>query len=142
MRVRGTNSRSTRAEFEALLAESDFLSINCALNDSTRHLLGDKEFGLMKDGAILINCARADIVDRVALETALDGGRLRGVGLDVHWDEPCDAGDSLLLRPNVIGTPHLGASTQQFFDNVSELLRVNVNAILKHDLSQLRHRVI
>lgn len=142
MTVRGTSSKSSRAEFEAMLAESDFLSINCVLNDSTRNLLSDAEFALMKEGAILINCARAGIVDRSALEAALDSGRLRGAGIDVHWEEPCEVDDPLLRRPNVIGTPHLGASTQQFFDNVSELLRVNVEAILAGDKEALQNRMV
>ena len=89
MTVRGTSSKSSRAEFEAMLAESDFLSINCVLNDSTRNLLSDAEFALMKEGATLINCARAGIVDRSALEAALDSGRLRGAGIGARysrWD--------------------------------------------------------
>ena len=88
-----------------------------------------------------VNAARGAIVDRAAMVHALDSGRLRGAGLDVHWSEPCSPGDPLLLRPGVIGTPHMAASTQQFFDNVANLLAENLAAVLQDDPGRLRHRI-
>lgn len=143
MRVLGTRSTSTRAEFEAMLSAADVVSVNCLLNDATRGLIGAPELALMKPGAVLVNCARGDIVDRAALEHALDSGHLGGAGLDVHWQEPCAPGDSLLLRDNVVATPHLGASTEQFFDAVSHQLADNVAAVLAggSEAPGLRHRL-
>ena len=141
MRVLGTTSTSTDAEVATLLAESDFISVNCVLNDATRGLLGTREFARMKKGAVLINCARAGIVDRDALAAALDSGQLGAAALDVHWEEPCQPGDSIVSRPNVIATPHLGASTQQFFDNISELCLRNTRAVLEESPADLLHRL-
>jgi phosphoglycerate dehydrogenase-like enzyme len=143
MQVVAINSQSSRAELEALLAASDYVSVNCTLTAATANLLSTREFACMKDGAVLVNCARAGVVNRAALEAALDSGKLRGAGLDVWWQEPLPGpDDSLRRRPNVVGTPHLGASTQQFLDNVSTLCCENVAAILADDLHALKHRVV
>ena len=101
-----------RATLEDLLPAADVLSIHVPLNDTTRGLIGAAEIAVMKGDAVLVNCARGGIVAEGALLDALRAGRLRGAALDVFEREP--PGPSPLLElPNVIATPHLGASTTE-----------------------------
>jgi D-3-phosphoglycerate dehydrogenase len=98
--------------FKTLLQTSDFITIHTPLAPATYHLIGEREFKLMKPTARLINCARGGIVDEAALLAALNEGRLAGAALDVFENEP--PGDSpLLCCDKVIATPHLGASTHE-----------------------------
>lgn len=95
---------------EELLASSDFVSIHVPLLPQTRNMIGREQFGLMKEGAYIINAARGGIVDEDAIREALVGGRLGGAALDVYEEEP--PGDtSLVGLENVVCTPHIGAAT-------------------------------
>jgi len=91
-----------------LMAESDAILVQLPLTDSTRGLIGRAEFAAMKPGAILVNVARAALFDRLALVEALQTGKLGGLGMDVGYEEPWDAGDPLLgfKKGNVILMPH------------------------------------
>ena len=110
-------------DLESLLRESDALSIHLPMNDGTRGLVDARRLALMKPGALLVNTARAEIVDRQALIDALDRGHLAGAGLDVLHSEPADENDPLLDRPNVILTPHLaGGSRINRFRDFAEML--------------------
>jgi D-3-phosphoglycerate dehydrogenase len=93
-------------ELADLLASSDYVSVHCPLNASTRHLLGKRELELMKPSAYLINTARGPIVDQAALVEALSSGALAGAGLDVFESEPLPTDDPLRSLDNVILTPH------------------------------------
>ncbi|MFF5209028.1 D-2-hydroxyacid dehydrogenase family protein [Streptosporangium sp. NPDC000396] len=97
---------------EALLAESDIVSVHLVLSDRTRGLVGEKELALMRPTAYLINTSRAAIVDRRALVEALETGRIAGAGLDVFETEPLAHDHVLRTLPNVLATPHLGYVTQ------------------------------
>lgn len=101
-----------RVTFDALLHESDVLSIHAPLNDGTRRRFGAKALGRMKSGSILINTARGPIVDEGALAHALERGPLRGVGLDVYENEP-KVHPSLVERDDVFILPHLGSATEE-----------------------------
>jgi D-3-phosphoglycerate dehydrogenase len=81
--------------------------------DATRHLVGEKAFALMKPGARLIHCSRGGIVDERALIAALESGRLAGAAVDVFEKEPLPKDDPLIRAPNLVLTPHLGASTEE-----------------------------
>ncbi|HKA86726.1 MAG TPA: NAD(P)-dependent oxidoreductase [Haliangiales bacterium] len=129
MRVASVRSTSTRAEFLALLARSDFVSIHCPLGAATRGMFDDAAFAAMKAGAILVNCSRGAIVDRAALERALP--RLGGVGLDTFWDEPWDPDDPLYARDDVVVLPHLGGSTQEAFGRLAAIVADNVGRIMR-----------
>src|SRR4051794_10581726 len=98
------------AAFDALLRESDIVSIHTPLDASTRALIDARALALMKPTAFLVNTARGGIVDETALKAALLDQRLAGAAADVFEVEPpVDA--ELLQMPNFIGTPHIGGST-------------------------------
>lgn len=98
-------------DLEALVKTSDIVSIHCALTSETRHLIGEREFKLMKKTAILVNASRGPVVDESALLVALKQGWIAGAGLDCFDPEPPDIDNPLLELGNVIPTPHIGAST-------------------------------
>ena len=89
-----------------LLSRSDFVSINAHLTNETMHMIGEKEFRLMKRSAFLINTARAAITDEQALIKALKEGWIAGAGLDVFETEPLPPDSELWQIPNAILTPH------------------------------------
>ena len=101
-----------------MLPQIDFLTVHTPLNDQTRGMFGKKELELIKKGAKLINCARGGIYDRDALVEGLESGKLGGVALDVYEEEPC-TNHPLFGKPNVVCTPHLGASTEEAQTNVA-----------------------
>jgi D-3-phosphoglycerate dehydrogenase / 2-oxoglutarate reductase len=97
---------------DELLAEADFISVHLPKNAETAGLLSDRQLGQVKPGVRIINAARGGIVDEAALARALADGRVAGAALDVYATEPCT--DSPLFGlPNVVVTPHLGASTHE-----------------------------
>jgi len=99
-----------RSSLEELLPACDVLTLHVPLTADTRGVIGVAELELMKPWAIVINCARGGVVDEAALLAALREGRLRGAALDVFETEPPGA-HPLLQLPNVMATPHLGATT-------------------------------
>ncbi|MBV6817491.1 D-2-hydroxyacid dehydrogenase family protein [Rahnella sp. PD12R] len=96
------------ASKEALLKNSDVVSVHLVLSERTRGLLGATELALMKPEALLINTSRAAIVDQPALLHALQTGQIAGAGLDVFETEPLPPADPFRTLPNVLATPHLG----------------------------------
>ena len=101
---------AVRVGLEQLLRESDFISVNCALNERTRGLLGDKQFALMKPTAVVVNTARGPIIDQAALTEALKSRRIAAAGLDVYVEEPIPPTDPLLRLDNVVLLPHIGSA--------------------------------
>lgn len=91
---------------EELLASSDFISLNCDLNPSSRHLINDETLGRIKVGAILVNTARGPVVDEPALVRALEDRRLAGAALDVFELEPLPDDSPLRAMDNVLLAPH------------------------------------
>ncbi len=118
--------------FEALLAESDVVSLHVALTPETRHLLAAPQFGAMKPGALLVNTARGGLVDPAALRQALDQGLLGGYATDVWDPEPPSPADPLLRHERVLVVPHVAALTEATFRRMSQRTVENVRAIL-HD---------
>lgn len=100
-----------RRTLDALLAESDFVCLMVPLSPETHHLIGERELGLMKRDAILINGSRGLVVDESALVAALQNGTIRGAALDVFEREPLPAGSPLYTLPNVVALPHIGSAT-------------------------------
>lgn len=91
---------------DELLAAADVVSIHAPLTADSRHLIGERELGLLRPGAILVNTSRGPLVDVEAVRRALEEGRLGGVGLDVLEVEPPAADDPLVSRDEVVLTPH------------------------------------
>jgi len=98
--------------FDRIMAEADFVTLHVPLKASTRHLVNAEVLGRMKPGSFLVNLARGGVVDEHALRDALVAGdRVRGAALDVHAQEGEGRVSPLADLPNVILTPHIGATT-------------------------------
>ena len=106
---------ATYAPLDQVMARSDFLVVQLPLNDSTRGLIGRDHLRHMKPGAVLVNVARAELIDHDALVEALAAGRLGGFGLDVGYAEPADSADPLLgyRAGNVILMPHTAIGSRE-----------------------------
>jgi len=100
---------------EELFKESDIITLHIPLNESTRHMIGEKEISLMKRGAIIVNTSRGGIIDTKALLKALKEGKLAGAALDVFENEPPRTEEEweLIRLPNVVVTPHIASQTRE-----------------------------
>ncbi len=102
----------TRVDLDELFARADFISLHTPLTESTRNIIDAAAIARMKDGVRIVNCARGGLLDEAALREALDSGKVAGAGVDVFVEEP--ARDNVLFgHPNLVATPHLGASTAE-----------------------------
>ena len=115
---------------DELLAASNFVTLHCALTPATRHLIGAREFGIMRPDAILINAARGPVVDTDALVVALRDGQIGGAALDVTDPEPLPADHPLIGLPNAIVVPHTASSTVATRDRMADLAARNILAVL------------
>lgn len=111
---------TTRRELDALLAESDVVSVHATLTRESRGLLDARRLALMKPTAWLINTARGPIVDETALVAALSARRIAGAGLDVYDQEPVPPGHPLTRLSNVVMTPHLGWPTDEAYERFAD----------------------
>ena len=107
------------------------VSLHVQLTEDTRHLLGAREFGLMKEGALVLNGARGDVLDINALRDALLSGHLGGAGLDVFSQEPLPSDDPILDCDQVALTPHAADQTPEGVDLLNEGAVDNVIAFLE-----------
>lgn len=103
--------KANYASLDEVLSRADIIAVVLPLSDETRSLMGAREFGLMKPGAIFINGARGAIVQEDALLHALDHGTLRAAGLDVFATEPLPMESPLRTHPKVTALPHIGSAT-------------------------------
>lgn len=101
-----------RDSIEAVLAESDFVSLHCPATPETKHLMNAARLAQMRKGSILINTARGDVVDENDLIAALRAGTIAGAGLDVFEKEPV-VPEALKVMENVVLLPHLGSATME-----------------------------
>lgn len=138
------------AALDAVLAQADIVTLHVPAVPQTRHLLSDREFGIMKNGAVLINTARGSVVDIGALVRALTEGKIRGAGLDVLPEEPLVREEAQIFRagqkdktfdlrtlvanhvmmhlPNVIVTPHIAYDTDGAVHRIIETTLANIEA--------------
>jgi phosphoglycerate dehydrogenase-like enzyme len=108
-----------KVDLDTLLREADFVVTCCLLDDTTRHVIGARQFALMKSDAHFINVARGPVVDEKALIEALRARRIAGAALDVFEQEPVAADNPLLTMDNVILTPHSLCWTDECFHNMA-----------------------
>ena len=113
-------------ELDELLKESDFITLHTPLNETTKHLIGERELSLMKETAYLINTSRGPVVDEQALIKALKEKKIAGAGLDVFEREP-HVPDELIELDNVVLLPHIGSAST---DTRNEMARMTANNAL------------
>jgi len=123
--------------FDDLLRESDVLSVHVPLTDETRHMIGENEIASMKDGAIIVNTARKDVVDEKALSKALREGKLYGVGIDVPKTSEDRAEElrDLFHGYNAITTGHIASFSGQIVDRFNERISESVRRVLRGEPS-------
>jgi D-3-phosphoglycerate dehydrogenase len=129
MRILGNDIREIERDFledyqvemlplEDLLPEADFISVNCDLNPTSRHLIDERVFSLMKPGVVLINTARGPIVKESALVSALERNQIAGAALDVYEYEPLPPDSRLRDFPQVLLAPHNANSSPRAWERV------------------------
>ena len=118
-----------KVELEELLQESDFVSIHTPLTNETRHLIGEKELGTMKQTAVLVNASRGPVVDELVLAEALENKAIFSAGLDVYEEEP-KVHPKLLELENVVLAPHIGSASIETRDKMAYTAAENLQAVL------------
>lgn len=116
-------------DFRPELGRADVLSIHIPLDESTSNLVSREEFAAMKDGSILINCARGGVVDEAAMIAALDSGKLFAAGLDVFSTEPAPDNHPLFARNDVVLSPHTAAGSH---DSMTMSARMTTQNLLDY----------
>lgn len=117
-------------DLDTVLKESDFISIHCSLNESTRHLLGGREFQKMQKKPFVINVARGPIIEEKELIQALNEGQISGAGLDVLEKEPPDPHNPLLKMENVILSPHVAFYSEESIRELKRRAAEGISAVL------------
>ncbi|KAJ5544407.1 hypothetical protein N7513_006971 [Penicillium frequentans] len=121
---------ATYVSFDELLANADVLSLNLALNASTRHIISAKEFEKMKDGVVIVNTARGALIDEKALVAAIESGKVRSAGLDVYENEPAIE-PGLVNNPRVMLLPHIGTMTYETQKEMEILVLDNLRSAVE-----------
>lgn len=130
MKVKYAPRTGGRAALEAVLRESDVVSLHCPLTPETKHLINAETLGWMKPGAFLINTGRGPLIDEPALAAALHSGAIAGAGLDVLSAEPPSADNPLLDAPRCLITPHLAWATTAARRRLMQVTVDNLRAFL------------
>jgi D-3-phosphoglycerate dehydrogenase len=118
-------------DLESLFKEADFITVHTPMTEETKHMISDEQFGMMKPGVRLINCARGGIIDEAALLRAIESKKVAGAALDVYEKEPPDMANPILKNDRVVTAPHLGAATEEAQLNVSfEIAKQVADALL------------
>ena len=118
-----------RVSLDECLAAAHFLTLHVPLTPETHHLIGERELGLMRRDAFLINTSRGPVVDEAALVRALRAGRIAGAGLDVFENEP-QITPELLRLPTAVCLPHLGSATIDTRDRMAEMAATDLLRVL------------
>jgi glyoxylate reductase len=116
--------------FDELMQTSDVISLNLALNPSTRHIIAKAQFDMMKDGVVIVNTARGPIIDEAALVDALNSGKVFSAGLDVFEEEP-KIHPGLMENENVVLLPHVGTSTWESQKGMELLVLQNLRSAVE-----------
>ena len=127
----GSNSNDT----------SKFNGTWIAYNKDKGALISDREISMMKEGAVIINCARGKVVDEIELLNALNTGKIVGAGIDVFEEEPTK-NNELINHPNVSVTPHIGASTKEAQKRIGEEVITTIINYFSSDISSINAKTI
>jgi glyoxylate reductase len=125
------NSKTTSVDFEALLTESDFVSLHTPLTPDTRHLINAEALSKMRPNAVLVNTSRGPVVDMNALYEALKEKRIFGAGVDVTEPEPLPMDSPLLTLDNIVIAPHIASASKTTREKMSWMAAQNLIAGLK-----------
>lgn len=117
-------------DLDQVLAQSDFVTMHMPLTAETKHLINADRIAKMKRGARIVNCARGGLIDEQALFEALQSGQIAAAALDVYETEPPPADFALRALPNVVFTPHLGASTAEAQESVGIEIAEAIRSVL------------
>jgi D-3-phosphoglycerate dehydrogenase len=129
-KARGKRLGVTYMPLDQLLRESDVVSLHVRLSQESWHLIGQEELRMMKNGALLVNVARGEVVDTSALVDALNTGHLGGAGIDVFEEEPISKDAPILKCEQVVLTPHIADVTPEGVELLNEGLVNNVIGFL------------
>ena len=118
-------------DLDTLLAQSDFVSLHVPMTAATAKMINAESIAKMKDGAVLINCARGGVVDSEALAVALNNGKLAAAGIDVFENEPPLAGEHPLLHAkNTVVTAHVAFASKEALETRADIVFANIDAFL------------
>lgn len=129
---KATHEHAEMVSFEELLTRSDYISINAPLTDTTRNIIRTETIARMKDGVILVNTARGKIVNEVDLTAALESGKVRSYATDVWYSDPPASDSPLLTAPNVVMTPHIGASSDENMLRIGDVVVRIIRDFVSH----------
>ncbi|MDS0476768.1 D-2-hydroxyacid dehydrogenase [Natrinema sp. 1APR25-10V2] len=138
--VPGFDEVSANDRLLEAVSDVEFVIVTVPLTDETRHLFDAEVFAAMRDDAYFVNVARGPVVDESALIDALEGGDIRGAALDVFEEEPLPDESPLWGMDEVIVSPHCAAYTRDYFRDVGEIVRENVDRLERDD--ELKNRVV
>ncbi len=136
-RARDNVERELSAEYvalDALLRESDFVTIHVPLSETTRNLIDEAKLRIMKQSAYIVNTSRGNVVDEGALTTVLEEKLIAGAATDVWEQEPTPEDNPLLRMNNFIGAPHIASATFQARSKMSELAAMNLVSVLRGEM--------
>ncbi len=128
-----TEMNAQRRTLDELLQQADFVCLNVPLTDETYHMIGERELGLMKPSAVLVNASRGGLVDHAALYVALRANMIFAAGLDVTEPEPLPPDHPLLTLPNCLVVPHIGSATFDAREGIGVRAAENILAGLRGD---------
>ncbi len=115
------------------LSQTEILILSVRLNEHTRGLIDASVFSELRAGAFLVNAARDALVDYRSLCAAMRSGRLAGLGLDVHWQEPFPLDDPLIRMHNVIATSHVAGVTDRSYGDIAAAVASNIECLRRGD---------
>lgn len=124
--MKSTASFGEKVTLEELLKTADIISLHCPLNSETRHLINQKNIGLMKEDSFLVNTSRGEVIEQDALYQALKNNKIKAAGLDVTTPEPLPKSHPLLSLDNVYLLPHIGSASNEARLEMAKICALNI----------------
>jgi phosphoglycerate dehydrogenase-like enzyme len=118
------------SDLDAMLPQLDVLTLHAPLTGATRRLIGARELALLPRYAVVVNCARGELIDQAALVSALHEHRIAAAGLDVFEREPVPEGDPILTAPNTLLSGHISSFTELGLDRMADAVVANIREVL------------